>query len=79
MNTFPPSKEENVPAWCVFPLQDMPEMVKKKVTVALSYFASFSPTSDTFVHFKLAMGLVSEDTVVLSRWESETQNFGFYN
>jgi len=30
VNTFPPSKEENVPAWCVFPLQDMPEMVKKK-------------------------------------------------
>lgn len=31
VNSFPPSKEENIPAWCVFPLQDMPENVKKKV------------------------------------------------
>ncbi len=31
VNHFPLSKEENISAWCVFPLQDMPENVKKKV------------------------------------------------
>ena len=32
MTSFPPSKEENVAVWSVFPLQDMPEVVKKKVS-----------------------------------------------
>lgn len=32
---FPPYKEENVAAWCVFPLQDMPEVVKKKACHSL--------------------------------------------
>ncbi|XP_029197824.2 uncharacterized protein C1orf112-like isoform X1 [Acropora millepora] len=31
VTSFPPSKEENVAVWSVFPLQDMPEVVKKKV------------------------------------------------
>ncbi|KAL9988824.1 hypothetical protein ACROYT_G003312 [Oculina patagonica] len=35
VNSFPPSKEENIPAWCVFPLQDMPENVKKKACRSL--------------------------------------------
>lgn len=35
VTSFPPSKEENVSAWCVFPLQDMPESVKKKACRAL--------------------------------------------
>ncbi|XP_020612255.1 uncharacterized protein C1orf112 homolog isoform X2 [Orbicella faveolata] len=35
VTSFPPSKEENVSAWCVFPLQDMPESVKKKASRAL--------------------------------------------
>ena len=32
VSSFPPSKEENIRAWCAFPIQDMPEVVKKKVT-----------------------------------------------
>ena len=32
MTSFPPSKEENVAVWSVFPLQDMPEVVRKKVS-----------------------------------------------
>ena len=32
VSSFPPSKEENIRAWCAFPVQDMPEVVKKKVT-----------------------------------------------
>lgn len=32
ISSFPPSKEENIRAWCAFPIQDMPEVVKKKVT-----------------------------------------------
>jgi len=35
VTSFPPSREENVSAWCVFPLQDMPESVKKKACRAL--------------------------------------------
>ncbi|XP_068695409.1 FIGNL1-interacting regulator of recombination and mitosis-like isoform X1 [Montipora foliosa] len=31
LTSFPPSKEENIIVWRVFPLQDMPEVVKKKV------------------------------------------------
>ncbi|KAJ7334458.1 hypothetical protein OS493_014775 [Desmophyllum pertusum] len=30
VTSFPPSKVENISAWCVFPLQDMSENVKKK-------------------------------------------------
>ena len=32
VSSFPPSKEEHIRAWCAFPIQDMPEVVKKKVT-----------------------------------------------
>ena len=32
VSSFPPSKEENIRAWCAFPIEDMPEVVKKKVT-----------------------------------------------
>ena len=32
VSSFPPSKEENIRAWCAFPIQDIPEVVKKKVT-----------------------------------------------
>lgn len=32
VSSFPPSKEENIRAWCAFPVQDMPVVVKKKVT-----------------------------------------------
>ncbi|XP_022780486.1 uncharacterized protein C1orf112-like isoform X1 [Stylophora pistillata] len=35
VTSFPPSKEENITAWCVYPLQDMPENVKKKVCCSL--------------------------------------------
>ncbi|CAH3109842.1 unnamed protein product [Porites lobata] len=31
VSSFPPSKEENIRAWCAFPIQDMPEVVKKKI------------------------------------------------
>ncbi|CAH3033867.1 unnamed protein product [Pocillopora meandrina] len=58
--SFPPSKEENIAAWCIYPLRDMPESVKKKVC------RSLFPLCVQVCHSRIA-NQSAEDNELMSR------------
>ncbi|PFX34777.1 Uncharacterized protein C1orf112-like [Stylophora pistillata] len=64
VTSFPPSKEENITAWCVYPLQDMPENVKKKSRCLSCLRRVYSlPSTESYlppVHHSATIGLIKD-------------------